>query len=78
MAEQRIERIISQLAELNEDELSFIYATIVEKQRENRKAKQVKAREELIKAWINFVDLGGSAEINDEHASYYTDLDFYI
>ena len=78
MTEQRIERIISQLAELNEDELSSVCAAVVEKQRENRKAKQEKAREELIKAWIAFVDLGGYAEINDERAIYSTDLDFYL
>lgn len=78
MTEQRIERIISQLAELNEDELSSVCATIVEKQRENRQAKQKKAREELIKAWGNFVDLGGHAGINDERAIYFDELDFYI
>lgn len=78
MTEQRIKRIISQLADLSEDELSSVYTTVVEKQQERHKAKLEKAREEVIKAWENFVDLGGHAEINDERAIYYTDLDFYI
>ena len=78
MAEQTVKHVISQLAELNEDELSSVYARITEMQRENRRAKQEKAREELIKAWYNFVDLGGYAEINEEQAIYHTDLDFYI
>ena len=45
MAEQTVKHIISQLAELNEDELSSVYAAVVEKQRENLKVKQEKARE---------------------------------
>ena len=78
MTEQRIERIISQLADLSEDELSSVCAAVVEKQRENLKAKQEKARDEILKAWGNFVDLGGHAGINDERAIYFDELDFYI
>ena len=78
MTEQRIERIISQLADLSEDELSSVYTAVVEKQRERLKAKQEKAREELLKAWGTFVDLGGYAEMGDERAVNYSELDFYV
>lgn len=77
MTEQRIERIISQLADLSEDELSSVYAAVVEKQQERRKAKLEKAREELIKAWNNFVDLGGYVE-NNNRQIFSKDLDFYF
>jgi len=78
MTEQRIERIISQLAELSEEELSSVCAEIIKKQEDIREEKRKKAREELLNAWGNFVDLGGRASINNEFANYYDELDFYI
>lgn len=77
MTDSRLERIISQLADFDEQELNFIIEKICLERQERKEAKVNKLIENFKKAWDDLLDAGVDIYYYDNHDEWSLDVDSF-